>query len=408
MESLEIGMTWNASPYAPQSDDSSREIETPDQRVLLSTEDSRAGPSNAERDEKGTATTTPDTLGTEGREEFMKGGNDTHETGGLVSKGLESITSKSSKKRKMKLGIEEDILNRFGPPRQSIRARIKVEFQTPPDPPKETVNSPKSKKAKNLERSVMTDPAQVTKDLKMCKTDKRRKRKKDSKSRTAKKEKKSILTDIRPSMMLTEDDIKADEIIAHRPVSLESMGTAGAVTKTNGRTLEQRLQEKKRKDRKIIVSEPKEDSDADIPLVEIGSLDDPGPIPVKRGIQSSTFARVMRLVADLPRCEVRPKKTKRLVPEHRPLVWAMVSHIPGPMLMVVTTRALRGFALLSRLSIWTLPAPRSSFRLSARWIPGTVNRPIVLGPALTCRRDACAHNARVIISHGQVTFYDKR
>jgi hypothetical protein len=338
----------------------------------------------------------------------MKGGNDTHETGGLVSKGLESITSKSSKKRKMKLGIEEDILNRFGPPRQSIRARIKVEFQTPPDPPKETVNSPKSKKAKNLERSVMTDPAQVTKDLKMCKTDRGRKRKKDSKSRTAKKEKKSILTDIRPSMMLTEDDIKADEIIAHRPVSLESMGTAGAVTKTNGRTLEQRLQEKKRKDRKIIVSEPKEDSDADIPLVEIGSLDDPGPIPVKRGIQSSTFARVMRLVADLPRCEVRPKKTKRLVPEHRPLVWAMVSHTAASMLMVVTTRALRGFALLSRLSIWTLPAPRSSFRLSARWIPGTVNRPIVLGPALTCRRDACAHNARVIISHGQVTLYDNR
>jgi hypothetical protein len=400
MESLEIGMTWNASPYAPRSDDSSRQLGTLDQRVLMSTEDSRAGPSNAIQDHEGTATPTSDMLDTVGREEFMKGGGDTHETEGLVSKGLESITSKSSKKRKIKLGIEEDILDRFGPPRQSVRARIKVEFQTPPDPPKETVHSPKSKKAKNLERSAITDPAQVTKDLKMCKTDKGRKRKKDSTSRNAKKEKKSILTDIRPSMMLTEDDIKADEIIAHRPVSLESMGTAGSVTKTNGRTLEQRLQEKKRKDRKIIVSEPKEDSDADIPLVEIGSLDDPGPIPVKRGIRSSTFARVMRLVADLPRIEVKPKNMKRLVPDHRPLVWAMVSQTTASVLMVVTTRALRGSTLLSSFSIWTLPAPRSSFRLFARWFPGTVSRPILLDTALTNRRDACAHNARVIISHG--------
>jgi hypothetical protein len=399
MESLEIGMTWNASPYAPPSDDSSRQLGTPDQRVLLSTESVRAGPSNAIQDHKNTATPTPDTLGTEGREEFMKGGSDTHETEGLVSKGLESITSKSSKKRKIKLGIEEDILDRFGPPRQSVRARIKVEFQTPPEPPTEII-SPKSKKVKNLKRSVMTDPAQVSKDMEMCETYKGLKRKKDGKSRTVKKEKQSIHTDIRPSMMLTEDDIKADEIIAHRPVSLESMGTAGAVTNTNGRTLEQRLQGKKRKDRKIIVSEPKEDSDADIPLVEIGTLDDPGPIPVKRGIQASTFARVMRLVADLPRIEVKPKKTNRLVPDHRPLVWAMVSHIPGSMLMIVTTRALRGSTLLSSFSIWTLPAPRSSFRLFARWISGTVSRPILLDPALTNRRDACAHNARVIISHG--------
>jgi hypothetical protein len=400
MESLEIGMTWYASPYAPRSDDSSRQLGTLDQRVLLSTESVRAGPSNATQDSQGTAAPTADMLDPVGREEVMKGEQDAHETEGQVSKGLESITSKSSKKRKMKLGIGEDILDRFGPPRQSVRARIKVEFQTPPDPPKETVNSPKSKKAKNLERSVMTDPAQVTKDMEMCETYKGRKRKTDGKSRTVKKEKQSIHTDIRPSMMLTEDDMKADEIIAHRPVSLESMDTAGTATDSNARTLEQRLQEKRRKDRKIISSTPKEDSDADIPLVEIGSLDDPGPLPVKRGIRSKTFARVMRLVADLPCCEVKPKKTKRLVPEHRPLVWAMVSHSTDTMLMLVTTRALRGSALLSSFPIWTLPAPRSSFRLFARWISGTVSRSFLLDTALTSRRDACAHNARVIISHG--------
>jgi hypothetical protein len=328
MEFLEIGMTWIASPYAPRPDDTSRQLETPDHRVLLSTEDTRAGPSNAIQDDKGTATPQTDMPDTMRREEIMKGGGDTHETEGQVSKGLERNTSKSSKKRKMKLGIEEDILDRFGPPRQSIRARIKVEFQTPSEPPRETI-SPKLKKAKITEcSSTTTNPSQVTRDMEMSENEKGRKRKKDRKSRIAKKEKKSISTDIRPSMMLTEDDIKADEIIACRPVSLEGMDTAGVVAKTNARTLEQRLQGKKRKSRKIVISEPKEDSDTDIPLVEIGSLEDPGPIPVKRGIRSSTFARVMRLVADLPPIEARPKKMKRLVPEHRPLVWAMVSHPP--------------------------------------------------------------------------------
>jgi hypothetical protein len=407
MESLEIGMIWSASPHAPRSNDNSRQLGTPDQRVLLSSESVRAGPSNATQDNKETATPTADLLDTVGREEIMTGGSDTHGTEGQVSKGLERNTGKSSRKRKIKLGVEEDILDRFGPPRQSVRARIKVEFQTPPGPPTEII-SPKSKKVKNLKQSVTTDPAEVTKDVEMSETDKGRKRKKDGKSRTAKKEEKSLLTDIRPSMMLTEDDIKADEIIAHRPVSLESMDTAGTATNSNTKMLEQRLQGKKRRDRKIISSTPQEDSDADIPLVEIGSLDDPGPLPVKRGILSSTFARVMRLVADLARCDVKPKKTKRLVPEHRPLVWAMVSHTAASMLMVVTTRALRGSTLLSSFSIWTLPAPRSSFRLFARWISRTVSRSSLLGIALICRRDACAHNARVIISHGHVILYDKR
>jgi len=405
MESLEIGMNWIAS-RPPDFNDSGRQPVIPDPGDSSLGGHSQAGPSNATQDHKGAATPTPDMLDTTERHGFMKGDRST-EVECEVLKGMVREPAKSSKKRKIALGIEEDILDRFGPPRQSIRARIKVEFQTPPDPPQETISA-KSKTGKDRESSVMAGPSQVTKDMRMCEEDKGRKRKKGSESRTAKKEKKSISSDIRPSMMLTEDDINSDEIIAYRPVSLESMDTTGAATKTNARTLEERLQSKKRKDRKIISSEPKEDSDTDIPLVEIGSLDDPGPLPVKRGIQSSTFARVMRLVADLPRIEVKPRKTKRLVPEHRPLVWAMVSHFIHTLLMIVTTRALRGSALLSSLSIWTLPPPGRSFRLSAGWIPGPVSRLIFLGTALTDRRDACAHNARVIISHGQVTFYDIR
>jgi hypothetical protein len=262
-------------------------------------------------------------LDTSALEEIMNG-DKSAEVEGEVLEGMDRKTAKRSKKRKMKLGVGEDMLDRFGPPRQSIRARIKLEFQTLPDTPNGII-SPKSKKDTNTTRLIVTDPSQVTDHMTICEKDKGRKRKNDSQSRTAKKKEKSIVTDTRPSMMLTEDDINADEIIAVRPVSLEGMSTNGAATQTNARTLEQRLQGKKRKDRKVISSKPKEDMDADIPLVEIGSLDDPGPIPVKRGIRSSTFARVMRLVADLPRIEVKPERMKRLVPEHRPLVWAMVS-----------------------------------------------------------------------------------
>jgi len=373
MESLEIGMTWIAS-HSLDFNDSGRQPVIPDPGNSSLGEDSEAGPSNAISDGQGAARHIPDPNNTVERERIIKG-DDSAEVEGEILKGMVREPAKSSKKRKIKLGIEEDILDRFGPPRQSVRARIKVEFQTPPDPPKETISA-KSKTGKDRENLVMTGPSQVAKDMRMCDEDKGRKRKKGSESRTAKKEKRSISTDIRPSMMLTEDDINADEIVAYRPVSLESMGSTGGETKTNARTLEERLQSKKRKDRKIISSEPKEDSDADIPLVEIGSLDDPGPLPVKRGIQSSTFARVMRLVADLPCIEVKPKKMKRLVPEHRPLVWAMVGHSTDSKLMLVTTRTLRGSTLLSSFSIWTLPPPGRSFRLSAGWIPGPVSRPI--------------------------------
>lgn len=45
----------------------------------------------------------------------------------------------------------------------------------------------------------------------------------------------------------------------------------------------------------------------------------------RKGIRSSTFARVMRLVADLPLVAHEPPKLKRPKAKHRPPVWADVS-----------------------------------------------------------------------------------
>lgn len=48
--------------------------------------------------------------------------------------------------------------------------------------------------------------------------------------------------------------------------------------------------------------------------------------PKRAGIRSSTFVRVMRLVADLPGLYPPQMKAKRLPAAHRPPVWAEVSH----------------------------------------------------------------------------------
>lgn len=57
-------------------------------------------------------------------------------------------------------------------------------------------------------------------------------------------------------------------------------------------------------------------------------LDDGMRPPVRKGgIKSSTFARVMRLVADLPQAQVGEKPLRRKRAAHRPSVWADVSVI---------------------------------------------------------------------------------
>jgi hypothetical protein len=91
------------------------------------------------------------------------------------------------------------------------------------------------------------------------------------------------------------------------------------------------LQEKKRKGRKVRDVKVEQDTDKGIPLVSMSRI--VAPEPIRPGIRASTFARVMRLVADLPPVKVKPKKTKRRVPEHRPPVWAQVCYSSHLMLM---------------------------------------------------------------------------
>lgn len=325
-------MPWTSSVPASELDSTSRRTVSLDPRDHHpSTAAPQAGPSKAGRDG---ADSEQILFMQETTEEATKV---TREETSVLNDGalkeLEGTASKGSKKRKLKTRDQGDMLNRFGPPRQSVRARINLEFQTLPTPPKMLV-SPKPNKAKkkHLDISKPAKPSKASKKKKKKALEERKEKEKDTpeahKTVPPRRLKKDTVTqsgDIHPAMMLTDEDIKADEIIAYQPVSLEDMGYTRTSIKPEGKTLEQRLQGKKRKDRKTIISIPKEDSDTDPPLVEIGSLEDPGPMPVKRGISSSTFIRVMRLVADLPLAERKAKKTKRLVPDHRPLVWAMVS-----------------------------------------------------------------------------------
>lgn len=325
-------MPWTSLGQASDLDSTSRRASSLDPHDYhLSTTGPQAGPSKAGRD--GSDSEQIPIVQEAAEEATTVTREETSEMNDGALEEMEGKTSKDSKKRKLKMRDEGDMLNRFGPPRQSVRARINLEFQTPPAPPKMLV-SPKPKKAKkkHLDVSKTAKPSKASKkEKKRALEDKKGKRKDTTEayaivsSRRLKQEMEKSSGDIHPAMMLTDDDIKADEIIAYQPVSLEDMGYTRASIKPEGKTLEQRLQGKKRKDRKTIISIPKEDSDTDPPLVEIGSLEDPGPMPVKRGISSSTFIRVMRLVADLPLAERKAKKTKRLVPDHRPLVWAMVS-----------------------------------------------------------------------------------
>jgi hypothetical protein len=242
------------------------------------------------------------------------------------------------KKRKIKASGIDLQLDRFGPPRQSVRNRIRTEYQRDTDPPAKIVISSKRKPdpmqhgkrktgtvygsslAPASENGSTYDvrPAETTllsvKDAMI-----------GTKSRNVKK-KRRIRKHTEPATALNETDIAGDTIDAYQPGSLEAMETSSKQAVQARTTLEQRLQGKKgmkRRSKNIGRKlEFKKEVESNEPLVEIGSLDDPR--PYNPGIRSSTFARVMRLVADMPPVETRQKRPARKVPEHRPSVWAQV------------------------------------------------------------------------------------
>ena len=348
MESLEIGMPWMTSSSAPQVHLDGHNINsTSDQQGSSSLNDSRAGPVNKilattstindERTHTDKATTA--TVEAEGGSPEEPGGEGIEEP---------KKSSKRSKKRKSDTMVTDQLLDRFGPPRQSIRTRIRVEFNSAPEPPQNVISPSKPKKSKNRkvetgkavaatvgpivgQRNGMGSSSTLSRTREGAKKAKSRSRSKSKSQKSAKKEQPSQES-IHPSMLLTHADIQAEEIVAYQPGSLEGMAATSVETGSTNLTLEQRLQGKKRKSRKVRSVSVKEDSEKEIPLVNMSRI--VAPEPIKPGTRASTFARVMRLVADLPPVEVQPKKMKLRLPEHRPPVWAQVCQIIRIVLMV--------------------------------------------------------------------------
>lgn len=346
MESLEIGMPWMTSSSAPQVHLDGHNINsTSDQQGSSPLNDSRAGPMT----ELSATTSTINDEGTH-TDKAIKAtveaeGGKPEEAGG---DGIEEPVkpSKRSKKRKSDTMVTDQLLDRFGPPRQSIRTRIKVEFNSAPEPPQSVVSPSKPKKSKKhkvetgkavtaTSRPVVGQSIGVGNSSEQFRT---RKGAKKAKSRSISKSQKSAKKEqpsqesIHPSMLLTDADIHAEEIVAYQPGSLEGMAAPSVETGNASLTLEQRLQAKKRKSRKVQSVKVREDSDKEIPLENMSRI--VAPEPIKPGIRASTFARVMRLVADLPPCEAKPKRVKRRLPDHRPPVWAQVCQIIRIVLMV--------------------------------------------------------------------------
>ena len=357
MESLEIGMPWTTSSSALQVRIDGCNIDsTSDQQASSPLNDSRAGPVNkilattSTINDEGTHTDKANTATVEAE------GGKPEEAGG---DGIEEPVkpSKRSKKRKSDTMFTDQLLDRFGPPRQSIRTRIKVEFNSAPQPPQSVISPSKPKKSKKrkVERGKgvaasitpvvgqSNNVGSPSKRSKMRGGAKKAKSRTKSKSQTSAKKEQSSQESIHPSMQLTDADIYAEEIVAYQPGSLEGMVATNVDTGSTSLTLEQRLQGKKRKSRKVQSVKVKEDSDKEIPLVNMSRI--VAPTPIKPGIRASTFARVMRLVADLPPVEAKPKKMKRRLPDHRPPVWAQVCQRTHIVLMLSPDKS---FARLCR------------------------------------------------------------
>lgn len=87
-----------------------------------------------------------------------------------------------------------------------------------------------------------------------------------------------------------------------------------------------------------------------------------------KGISSTKFAAVLRLVADLPRPRASPLISRRPAPSQRPPVWADVSSTKTP-LRLVSPRAMRSPTLLPRLPIRAVHAQTSGIRIPPRRLP---------------------------------------
>lgn len=236
-----------------------------------------------------------------------------------------SFVSAKDKEAKPKKRRREDTSSKslllIEPPRQSIRNRINMEYPKPKEPLAHQP-LPRTKKTKLAVKLVAKEDT-ITKDKeKTSKKGKRENRRKDRKARDtgeSKMEKKIQFSAASKACTLPSRPS------SHAFGSLEAMCLENAGDKTSSRSgmsLEARLLAKKRKVNEVRAKKTIEATDPDIPLLQIDTIESHE--TEKRGIPSSVFAHVMRLVADLPPIQAKVPKVKRRVPDHRPEVWAQV------------------------------------------------------------------------------------
>jgi hypothetical protein len=320
MESLEIGMPWQSSAStsrltsnsaelrlaAPQSTDASTTVIDPQAsppRAVSSADTSNNDDGRWAGDEIVAVLAIPDEASALEKK---------------IAQGVELDVQgvNGSKKRKRHQNEIDSQLARFGPPRQSVRARIKMESANfaKIDSQQAIV---KIKKRKTTERIIAVEDnmGEKTKEDKVKVKVKKKAKGKDKcgEDRRFTEKDTKLVTPPRTSKT-------AGDAVAYQPGSLEAMGDTPQTTSIRGLTLEERLEGRKRK----IKPKKRAKDEVDLDLILLVAIPSIDPVTSRSGIRASTFARVMRLVADLPPLEIKSKREKRRVPDHRPPVWAQV------------------------------------------------------------------------------------
>lgn len=276
----------------------------------------------------------------------------------------ETAAESKGKKRTRKLSwTTEAMLRDFGPPRQSSRVRIIVEAAkaAPPStsaPPSGATMTPSlvqgdgdvlsngdgrardsrkmvsgsqkpaRKKIGKLARAATTgnetEPVGCSSEIK---SGGKKKRKKEGKVKNLAKGYAQIAERLGDELR-SEGEEMGDEILALPPAShfcLESMAHIEPFTAPASKDGARIIRKGKR---------GKAGLDQDGPQLKRGRqsrsrlAESSAEEPRKGGIKSSVFARVMRLVADLPSPEPAAKPGKRSRAAHRPPVWAEVGALP--------------------------------------------------------------------------------
>lgn len=245
------------------------------------------------------------------------------ETSGVLPKlGIKS-------RKRVREDIGEQSLLLIEPPRQSIRNRINIEY------PKiktllPVVASPSIKKFKSGKKAKVKAEKRAGPKGKEGKTvDKHSDGRKGRKSKEAatpkrpiKSAQRALNTEKGPRLSTSISALEQDNLFGSME-AMDAVRPENRLSEGFGISLAERLKAKARKPiSKLSDVEPAVE-DSDIPMLELQSADRRE--VRQRGISSTLFIHVMRLVAGLPPMQTAAPRIRRQVPAHRPQVWAQVS-----------------------------------------------------------------------------------